>query len=350
LTQSYGLSAPAVGIALPPSSVILKIPGNAAANGNFLLNYGFSAFQVNNIDPSLVCQGSVTVNLVDPEYVLNLINQQLGTGSAAPAINLGLDGFQAVLNTGNVVNGDSNNDGGCTARDGQTINFQVAHQLSHTVTNPNVLVCDDSDQNCSIDLGQQGVQQIGAWPVNGYLPDDITSGGKKTLKCDLFMIQAISSRKPPEEDGTFCGFQSPLSNTFLQAAPATLSAGKSVPVKFKLSPSGPNSCQSAPYITDAIAILSVAQIADSKGKSMFMPIGLISNGSSGLGQPVFKGDKNQQYLFNWDSSSCIMPNGTTTVCPKGTYSLTVTFLTNNTANTMPSQNIYTDLTTQIVLK
>src|SRR5262249_41108221 len=101
---------------------------------------------------------------------------------------------------------------------------------------------------------------------------------------------------------------------------------------------------------DAIAILSVAQVADSKGNPTFVPIGLVSNGSSGLGQPLFKSDKNNQYLFNWDSSSCIMPNGTTTVCPKGTYSLTVVFLTNNTANTVPSQNIYTNLTTQVILK
>src|SRR5262249_31786886 len=37
LPQSFGLSPPAVGIALPPTSVTLNIPGNAAASGNFLL-------------------------------------------------------------------------------------------------------------------------------------------------------------------------------------------------------------------------------------------------------------------------------------------------------------------------
>jgi hypothetical protein len=287
--------------------------------------------------------------LVNPAFVLALINGQLGAGSGAPAVNLGLDGFQAVLNSTNVVNGDSNHDGGCTAADGQTMNFQVAHQLSHSVTNANIMVCDDADQGCSIDLGQQNVNQIGAWPIHGYLPDDITTGGKKTLKCDIFMIQAISSRRPPEEDGTFCGFQSPLSTTFLNAAAATFSAGKSVAVKFKLSPGINSSCQSAPYVTDATAILSVALIATKQGNT-FMPIGLVSNGSSGLGQPLFKSDSNQQYLFNWDTSSCIMPNGVTQTCPKGTYSVTVVFLTNNTANTVPSQNIYTNLTTQVVLK
>jgi hypothetical protein len=349
LTQTFGLSAPAVGIALPPSSVTLNIPGNAAANGNFLLNFGFAGFEVSNIAPNLGCQGSVNVGLVDPAFVAGLTSQ-LAPQSAVPAINLALDGFQAVVDTINVVNGDPNKDAGCTAADGLSMNFQVAHQLAHSVTDPKVMVCGDDDAGCSIeDVDVRNVNQIGTWPVNGYLPDDITTGGRKTLKCHIYMIQSLPSGAPPEENGTFCGFQSPLSNTFLNAAPATLSAGKSVPVKFKLSPGISSNCQSAPYITDATAILSVALVATKQGPT-FMPIGLISNGSSGLGQPLFKGDQNNQYLFNWDTSSCIMPNGTTTVCPKGTYSLTVLFLTNNTANTVPSQNIYTNLTTQVVLK
>jgi hypothetical protein len=97
-----------------------------------------------------------------------------------------------------------------------------------------------------------------------------------------------------------------------------------VPVKFKLLAS--SNCKQ-PLITDAVAILSVALIADSSGKSTFMPIGLVSNGSSGLAQPLFKADNNQQYLFNWDKSSCIMPSGAVQTCPSGLYSLTVSFLT-----------------------
>jgi hypothetical protein len=81
-------------------------------------------------------------------------------------------------------------------------------------------------------------------------------------------------------------------------------------------------------------------------------MGLISNGSSGLGQPLFKGDGNQQYLFNWDTSSCILPSGTTAACPKGTYSVSVELLTHNTAQstTVPPQSIYTAQTTLVVLK
>ncbi len=354
LTQTYALSAPAVGVALPPTSVTLNIPNNASTNGNFLLNFGFAGFQVGDIASTVGCTGSVTVNLVDPAFVAELISSSQNVGMAAPAVNLALDGFQAVMNTGNVVNDlkntDPNSNAGCTAADGLTMNFQVAHQLAHSVTDPKVMVCEDDNTGCTVDLGPRQLKQLGTWPVNGYLPDDITTGGKKTLKCNVYMIQSLPTGVAPEENGTFCGFQSPLANTFPSGTPATFSAGKSVPVKFKLSPTGSNSCQSAPYITDAEALLSVALISTKQGPT-FVPMGLISNGSSGLGQPLFKSDTNQQYLFNWDTSSCILPGGGSPVtCPKGTYSLTVVFLTNNTANTIPSQNIYTDLTTQVVLK
>jgi hypothetical protein len=81
---------------------------------------------------------------------------------------------------------------------------------------------------------------------------------------------------------------------------------------------------------------------------VFVPIGLISNGSSGLAQPLFKIDTNQQYLFNWDSSSCILPSGVTQICPSGTYSVSVLLLTNNTVG--GAQSIYGAQTTLVTLK
>jgi hypothetical protein len=169
----------------------------------------------------------------------------------------------------------------------------------------------------------------------------------------VFLVNSHPTSGPGQEAGTFCGFESPVNNTFnfLTAsqdagAASSFKPGKSVPVKFKLSGS-PNCKQ--PFITDAVAILSVALIADSSGKSAFMPIGLVSNGSSGLAQPLFKADNNQQYLFNWDTSSCIMPSGKTQVCPSGLYSLTVSFLTENTAGSQ-TQSIYTSQTTEVLLK
>ena len=170
----------------------------------------------------------------------------------------------------------------------------------------------------------------------------------------VFLVNSHPTNLAGQEAGTFCGFESPVNNTFNFAAYAQDSSaassfkpGKSVPVKFKLSAS--SNCKQ-PLITDAIAILSVALIADAHGNATFMPIGLVSNGSSGLAQPLFKADNNQQYLFNWDTSSCIMPSGAIQTCPSGLYSLTVSFLTDNTAGNQNNQSIYTSQTTEVTLK
>jgi hypothetical protein len=344
--QSFAIPDPAVGIALPPTTATQAV---VASKGSALVNFGFAAFDLNNIAGS--CGGTISVSLMSPEGIGNLIGLT-GVSSAAldPAVNLGLDGFETVFSTKNLT--------GCAAADGVTNNFQIAGLVSTSVTDPQTVVCDDSNTTC--DPTRVELAEIGVWPINGYLPQDITTGGKKTLKCNVFLV---NSRPDPtvagQEPGTFCGFQSPINTTFDSvagvqnpAAASSFSVGKSIPVKFKLSPGNNGSCHSAPYITDATAILSVAQIADSKGVSTFMPIGLVSNGSSGLGQPLFKGDGNSQYLFNWDSSSCIMPSGVVQACPKGRYSLSIVFLTQNTATsaTNPPQSVYTQQTTQVVLK
>lgn len=175
------------------------------------------------------------------------------------------------------------------------------------------------------------------------------------------MANLTSPNDPAQQTGTFCGFQSPLTNTYSPASAtgtttypwdaklaSSLSVGKSVPIKVKLGTgTAPDACHSAPFIGTATAILVVAQIKDSKGVDTFVPIGLVSNGSSGLLQPQFKGDGNNQYLFNWDTAGCTLPGATTPgLCPKGTYSVTVQFLTNNTVN----ETIYDKQTTIVVLK
>ena len=340
LNQSYSIPSPAVGIALPPTMTASQ--NVTASNGTALVNFGFTAFELNQI--SGACGGSISVGLASPAAITTLIG--LSGSPATPAVNLALDGFEAIYGTANL--------NGCAA--GNTNNFQMSNLLSAGVANPEIVVCTDpgdpNGTNC--EPSATSLAQIGSWPIGGYLPNDLTGGGSKSLRCRIFMANAINTGAPGTEPGVFCGFQSPLANTFTGtlnswslALAAGLSDGKSVPVKIKLASSS-GSCQNGPYITDATAILSVAQILDSKGNSVFVPIGLVSNGSSGLGQPLFKGDNNQQYLFNWDSSSCIMPSGVTQVCPRGTYSLSVLFLTNNTAG--GAQSIYGAQTTLVTLK
>lgn len=338
--NSFAVPFPAVGVALPPTTATQTV---MASNGSALVNFGFAAFELNNI--SGPCSGTVSVGLLSPEGIGNLIGLTgLPAGALDPAVNLGLDGFEAVFSTANLA--------GCTSADGSTNNFQVADLVSTSVTDPAIVVCDDANTNCQ--PAAVNLALIGVWPIGGYLPQDITSGGKKTLKCNVFLVNSHPTNAPGEEAGTFCGFESPVNNTFNfstnsqdASAASNFKPGKSVPVKFKLS-AGSNCKQ--PFIKDAVAILSVALIADSSGKPTFMPIGLVSNGSSGLAQPLFKSDNNQQYLFNWDTSSCIMPSGASQTCPSGLYSLTVSFLTQNTAGNQNNQSIYTSQTTEVLLK
>lgn len=341
--QSYGIPVPAVGIALAPTMTAQM--NVSATNGVAPVNFGFSAFVLNQIMGP--CSGSISLGLASPAAIQVLINNS--GASASPAVNLGLDGFEALYSTANL--------NGCFAGNAvsQTTNFNVSNFLSAGITNPEIVVCSDptnpSTTNCTAQ--NTNLSQIGGFPIGGYLPADWTAAAKKTLKCRIFMANAAPvAGDPTQAAGTYCGFQSPLTNTFTGvlnswalASAAKLTAGKSVPVKFKLA-SG--SCQNGPYISNATAILSVAQVLDSKGATTFVPIGLVSNGSSGLGQPLFKGDNNNQYLFNWDSGNCIMPTGVAQTCPKGTYSVTVIFLTNNTSG--GAQSVYGAQTTLVTLQ
>jgi sugar lactone lactonase YvrE len=341
---SFSIPQPAIGIALAPSMTASQ--NVTTSNGTAIVNFGFAAFELNQIVGA--CSGSVSVGLASPAAIDTLI---LNSGvPATPAVNLGLDGFEALFSTASL--------NGCAAGNAGSgvSNFQMSNLLSPGVVNPEIVVCTEPNVNPTNCQPQStSLAQIGGWPVGGYLPNDLTSGGSKSLKCRIFMANALPvAGAQGQEAGIFCGFQSPLSNTFTGtlnswnlALAANITDGKSVPVKIKLA-SASGSCQNGPYVTDATAILAVAQILDSKGSNVFVPIGLISNGSSGLGQPLFKGDNNQQYLFNWDSSSCIMPSGVTQVCPKGTYSVSVLFLTNNTAG--GAQSIYGAQTTLVNLK
>ncbi len=331
--KSFSLGYPGVGIALPPTSVTQPV---AASGNSALVSFGFSGFELSQIAGP--CGGTISVNLASPQSLTSLLN---ASGlSAAPAVNLGLDGFEVVFSTANLNK--------CTAKDGVTTNFQIANFVSTAVDNPEIIVCDDQNTNCQPQA--VNLQQIGGWPVGGFLPDDFTSGGAKSLRCNIFLA---NSQPHVTEPGKFCLFQSPVNNTntgqlsWDQNLASVFSAGKSVPVKFRLVPAS-SSCGSAPFITDAIAQLSVALLPDTTTGNVFTPIGLISNGSSGLAQPLFKSDGNQNYLFNWDTSSCIMPSGKTQVCPKGTYSVSVQLLTDNTAGS--GDSIYNVQTTFVVLK
>jgi hypothetical protein len=92
-------------------------------------------------------------------------------------------------------------------------------------------------------------------------------------------------------------------------------------VKFKLATFSGNCTNGGPFISDASALISVAQIADSAGNTVFHPIAVNATASSLDLPPLFNAG-NQQYQFTLTISGYA----------PGTYSLTVTFLTDNTTN------------------
>jgi hypothetical protein len=112
-----------------------------------------------------------------------------------------------------------------------------------------------------------------------------------------------------------------LIDTQIASKASTFKSGatKTITVKFKLAQQS-GTCQNGPYITDATALISLGQISDSTGKSLLNAIAI---GSTSVGnadaQPLFN-QGNQQYQFTLDISNLAV----------GTYSVTVTFLSNNT--------------------
>lgn len=345
LLTSFAVPSGAIGVALPPTTATQNV---AVSNGSVLLNFGYAAFEMNSIVGS--CSGTVSVGLLSEEQIANLI-ALTGTpaGELSPAVNLGLDGFEAVFSTANV--------NGCLTSNGVTQNFQVADLVSQSVTAPEIVVCDDANTNCQ--PSNTNLSQTGVWPLVGYLPQDIVSGGSKSLRCNIFLVNSHPvPGVPGEEQGTFCGFNPPVNNTFDPVADSQnvnlasfFKVGRTVPIKFKLALGTNGDACKGKAITDAVALLSVAQIADGNGNSLLVPIGVLGNGNSSSNPPLFTVN-GQQYMFNWDTSQCMLPSGAIQTCPAGTYSISVEFLTDNTANspTNPPQSIYTSQTTEVILR
>src|SRR4029077_6440445 len=145
-----------------------------------------------------------------------------------------------------------------------------------SVTSPETISCRTNINNTTTCI----VATLeAAYPLGGILPADLgTRGGKGTTACKIFLANSTAAAKN-NEAGTFCGYQSPVNNTFLGQPASTLPVGNQLNVKFKLAFAPPNgNCQNGPYITDATALLSVAQIADAKGNPVFIPMTIVLNG------------------------------------------------------------------------
>lgn len=298
---------PLVGIALPPTTVTQT----KTFNGTWTFNFGFAAYQ---FTAGGACTLTVTAVPMSPGAIQNQINTETTASDpldpfygGSPAVNLGWDGFEIAFD---VPPTDS-----CTQlyADGSYSDLLAAQVDNLLVSNPRVVRCgtpdDPPDQVCQV------ITMFNDYPLGGLLPEDGSYGGK-TTKCRQFIINGNMGSPEPAQ---FCGFESPLTNVAPPGIAGVFGAGQNLSLKFKLATAN-GSCQNGPYITDANALISVAQLYDKKGNPVFNPISLNASGNSTPIQPIFKSG-NQQYEFSLSLQGYA----------PGTYSLTVTFLSANTA-------------------
>ena len=159
-------------------------------------------------------------------------------------------------------------------------------------------------------------------PFGGPIPND--QGGTVRSSNSFFAVvdeglTLTGNTNNPR--GKFCGFQSPLTGDgiTLPNQPAVFT-GNTIAVKFKLATAS-GSCQNGPYISNASALISVARLADSAAATVFNAIRVNATASSLDTPPLFNAGNNQ-YSFSLNTGGYA----------PGTYSLTVTFLSDNTIN------------------
>jgi hypothetical protein len=307
--SSTGPSAVAVPpVAVPPSSTNSSVdPSSNAKVTNY--NFGSSLLQL----ALGTCKVSGLVQTPMPLSVLqNLVNgaqvaPYVTTGQTwlggAPALGNGESGFATVYSF-------DPSPANCSPADVQT-NILIGAFLDPSVANPRIVHCEDNFTDCEV-LGASGT-----WPTGGYLPNDNTIGGKVPGFGSKYFL--VNGNITTTDHGYFCGFGSPLIDASSPSDPmAVFNSGQGVSVKFKLG--ADPSCSNGNFVTDASALLSIAQIKDGKGNDVFQPIQINTQGSSTDTPPIFKFNSNSQnYQFSLNLSGYA----------PGIYALTVTFLSNN---------------------
>jgi len=201
------------------------------------------------------------------------------------------------------------------------------------------------DSSVETPSGCEAGKLFGAYPVGGLLPEDGGSTHGTPSNSQFFAVNANPGTNNNDTTaGTFCGYQSPFTQTanapFNPIAPAiagVFSTGSTISIKFKLAAAG-GSCQNGPYIQTAQALISIAQVCTPTGASAdalcggpnqqtpLVPAFLVNVTAEGSSTPppvapFFKGGNNQ-YQFSLSLKGY----------PAGIYSLTTSFIGGNTTD------------------
>jgi hypothetical protein len=204
--------------------------------------------------------------------------------------------------------------------------------------NPRTVQCDNSDPRTEPTLDASttcgGPTTVAVFPLNGQIGGD--SGSTRNS------VFAEVNENLAGAPADFCGLQQPLSNVpytggaiSSSSLVGTFSASSTttVNVKFKLAQPGSN-CKKN-FITNAVALISVARVCNTapsgdpicgpNGSPVFNVIDVQPTASS-LDLPPEFNSGNQQYSFTLN-----LPN-IFNQAKAGIYSLTITFLSDNTNN------------------
>jgi hypothetical protein len=308
--SSDGPSAVAIPpVAAPPSFTNSALdPSSGATVTNY--NFGSSLLQLAPGGCTITDVNQTPVSLSFLQGLTNSVPESTTTDSGAtwfggaPSPGNGESGFGTLYSFTPSAN--------CTAAKVETT-ILVGGFFDPSVTNPRIIHCDDNFQSCDL------IDPAGNWPEGGYLTDDAGTYGGKTPTFGSKYFVVNGNITTGSDRGYFCGFGNPLIGTHSLSGPMSVfSIGQGVSVKFKLG--ADQSCSNGNFITDAYALLSIVQVRDGQGNTVFQPIQINTQGSSTDNPPIFKvNSSSQNYQFSLDLTGYA----------PGIYELSVTFLTNN---------------------
>jgi hypothetical protein len=332
LTAVASVKAVLTGIAVAPAgagpgappAVTLSLPVQSSGANPKAVPFNFNSNQFQLIAAG--CTAQVTAYPLSPATVQAMIDRANAgpfpfSKPAAPSVNLGEGGYDIVYIGHWLFN--PNPPPSCTTVGSDFVVYLASVVDASQFNNPRMVQCDNTVPNSEPTLSSATVcasdQMIAIYPLGGPIPDDAISGGTTRTTNSVFAVVNESTQGVP---GTFCGFQTPLKNPGEPGYPASFTPAQknTIAVKFKLAQAG-GSCQNGPFVTNAEALISVARILDSSGVGVFDAINPNATASSIDTPPLFNAG-NQQYSFTLTIKDYV----------PGTYSMTVTFLSDDTTN------------------
>lgn len=299
-------------VAVPPVPLtVLPGRGTDPVTGDALWTFNFGNSEIQTLTTG--CQPQIQQSQVSVPSLATLLSGVSGTAPDGTSINFsdgqpvpfnGEGGFGTAYT---VVNAAT-----CQPDINAYNNFVLgAFDDTTQFTNSRIIDCE-TGKPCDVSYTS------GFWPVGGLLNGDLTIGGKVPGFSKFFL--ANGKQEATSETGIFCGFGSPLTNTANGDAPASFNSGQNLSVKFEVADEGAGgTCSNGPFITDAQALLSVAQ--EASGTGLITPVTVESSGNSTAVAPIFTfSPTNKQYQFSLSLKGYA----------QGTYALIVTFLSNTT--------------------